>query len=302
MDAINIRNLHKSYGISEVLKGLNMSIKQGEIYGLLGPNGAGKSTLIRVILGLLPYEKGEVSLYGETLEKNIHKLSKEINALPEFFEAYNWMKNVEYLQFFADLYGVDTSTQKIKSLLESVGLDPEDNKIVGEYSQGMRKRLGLARALVNNPKLLILDEPTNGLDPKGRREIHNLLLNINRNNKTTIILSTHILDDVERLCNRIGILANGVLQYEGALHERTQQQHYRFRYEISDTDFNPKECESENIHFINKKESWIECEINNITPDIALKNLLSKGIKINQAIALEGSLEYLYFKVTGGVK
>ncbi|HGZ69832.1 MAG TPA: ABC transporter ATP-binding protein [Nitratifractor sp.] len=302
MSAVTISKLFKSYGSSEVIKGLNMDVREGEIYGLLGPNGAGKSTLIRVILGLLPYEKGEVLLFGKPLMENLQKLSKEINALPEFFEPYSWMKNIEYLQFFADLYGADRAPVRIRSLLESVGLDPNDNKVVGEYSQGMRKRLGLARALVNRPKLLILDEPTNGLDPKGRREIHDLLLNINRNNKTTIILSTHILDDVERLCDRIGVLDNGLLQYEGALHERTEQQHYRYRFEISNKDFDAKECEGEQIRFISQKESWVECEITNITPNEALKSLLNKGIEINQAVALEGSLEHLYFSVTGGEK
>jgi ABC-2 type transport system ATP-binding protein len=298
MNAVNIIDLKKSYGSNLVLDGVSMHIKEGEIYGLLGPNGAGKSTLMRIILGLMSYDDGKIEIFG--LERKIaaKKLSRQINALPEFFELYGWMQSIEYLQLFADLYGVNCNETRIRKLLAEVGLDPFERKAVGDYSQGMKKRLGLARALINDPKLLILDEPTNGLDPNGRREIHDLLLDLNRKNGTTIILSTHILDDVERLCSRIGILYNGKLRYEGMLLQNEKKQRYRYRFEVADATFEPTSCTTDHIRFIRQEDRWVECEIDGIAPYKAIQSLLEHDIPISQAISLAGSLEYLYFSVT----
>jgi len=300
MEAVRIRDLHKSYGYTNVLEDFSMHVQEGEIYGLLGPNGAGKSTVMRIILGLLPYEKGEVLLFGLNHKEARENLSRQINALPEFFGLYGWMQSVEYLRFFANLYEIDADDKALKKFLADVGLDPFESKSIGEFSQGMKKRLGLARALINNPKLLILDEPTSGLDPKGRREIHDLLLKLNRQNGTTIILSTHILDDVERLCNRIGILHEKKLQYEGSILQSESKSHYRYRFELSDPALSPNDYNSEHTRFIQKNDQWIDCEISGIAPYRAIEELLERGIRINQAISLAGSLEYLYFSMTKG--
>ena len=275
-----------------------MHIREGEIYGLLGPNGAGKSTLMRIILGLSSYEKGEISLFGMDHKIAAEKLSRQINALPEFFELYGWMQSLEYLRFFASLYDVDSNHGHLERLLRDVGLDPDERKSIGAYSQGMKKRLGLARALVNDPKLLILDEPTNGLDPKGRREIHDLLLKLNRQKGTTIMLSTHILDDVERLCSRIGVLYNKRLQYAGSLLQSESKSHYRYRFELSDATAAPEQYNSEHLQCTRKEDQWIECEIDGVAPYKAIEELLDRNIHIKQAISLAGSLEYLYFSMT----
>jgi len=298
MDAINIDNLKKSYGTKSILENFSMEVKEGEIYGLLGPNGSGKSTLMRIILELLPYEEGEITLFGLDHIVGTRTLSRKINALPEFFELYGWMQSLEYLRFFAAIYDIYTDDVRLKELLRDVGLDPDDKKSVGEYSQGMKKRLGLARALINDPKLLILDEPTNGLDPKGRREIHDLLLELNRKKGTTIMLSTHILDDVERLCSRIGILYEKKLQYEGPLLQSESKSHYRYRFELTDPAIKLNDCNSTHIQCTYKEDQWIECEIDGIEPYKAIKELLERDIHLNQAVSLAGSLEYLYFSMT----
>lgn len=162
----------------------------------------------------------------------------------------------------------------------------------------MKKRLGLARALINDPKLLILDEPTNGLDPKGRREIHDLLLKLNRQKGTTIMLSTHILDDVERLCSRIGILYEKKLQYEGPLFQSESKSHYRYRFELTDPEIKLNDCNSTHMQCTYKEDRWIECEIDGIAPYKAIKELLERNIHLKQAVSLAGSLEYLYFSMT----
>lgn len=298
MNALTISDLHKSYGKNSVLASLQMHIREGEIYGLLGPNGAGKSTLMGIILGLIPYDEGYIDIFGLDMDEAKEKLSRKINALPEFFGLYEWMKAAEYLHFFAALYDILVTDESVAQLLRDVGLSPTDRKPIGTYSQGMKKRLGLARALINDPRLLILDEPTSGLDPKGRREIHDLLLRLNREKGTTILLSTHILDDVERLCGRIGILYDKSLQYEGALDQKTEALRYRYRFELSDPQADPFTYNSEHVHFISKKETWIECEIEGVEPSDAIAELGKNGVRFNQAIALSGSLEHLYFHYT----
>ncbi len=298
MHAITIAKLKKSYGTKTVLENFSMKIEEGTIYGLLGPNGAGKSTLMRIILGLSSYEAGEITLFGMEHKTAAEKLSHQINALPEFFELYGWMQSLEYLRFFGALYGVDLDHEHLRKLLRDVGLDPDERKSIGDYSQGMKKRLGLARALVNDPKLLILDEPTNGLDPKGRREIHDLLLKLNREKGTTIMLSTHILDDVERLCSRIGILYDKKLQYEGPLLQSESKSRYRYRFELAESAITPEQCNSEHLQCTQKEDQWIECEIEGVAPYKAIRELLEKDIPVKQAISLAGSLEYLYFSMT----
>ncbi len=296
MYAITIENLQKSYGDKLVLNALNMRIKTGDIYGLLGPNGAGKSTLMGIILGLISFQSGIVKIFDFDVTEAKKKLSRKINALPEFFTPYGWMNAMEYLHFFAQLYERNSDKITLERLLEDVGLDSNDCRPIDMYSQGMRKRLGLARALINEPKLLILDEPTNGLDPKGRREIHDLLIDLNRKKHTTILLSTHILDDVERLCSRIGILYHGQLRYEDELNRAAPFSRYRFELVNPATD--PLKCNSEHLHFIRKQDRWIECDIEGIAPYKAMEKLWTNGIRFNQAVALSGSLEHLYFTYT----
>ncbi len=296
MDAITIDALQKSYGNQPLFDALDMRIEAGEIYGLLGPNGAGKSTLMGIILGLNSFQGGSVRLFGLEVGEAKKTLSQKINALPEFFSLYGWMNALEYLRFFAELYARNPEHSALEKLLDDVGLDRRDRRPVGTYSQGMQKRLGLARALINDPELLILDEPTNGLDPKGRREIHDLLIELNRRRHTTILLSTHILDDVQRLCSRVGILHQGRLRYEDDLNRTVPFSRYRF--ELADPTIDPLKCNSAHLRFVRKTGRWIECDIENAAPYKAIEEMHSNGIRFNQAVALSGSLEHLYFTYT----
>lgn len=223
---ISIKNLSKSYGAEKAVDGLNLTIEKGEFYGFLGPNGAGKTTTIRMITGILEPDEGEILVDNFHVHEKEH-VAKIIGVVPEGRGFYEWMTADEYLSFFANLYDVPKDKQSglIDSLLTEVDLAKRRHSKIGTYSRGMRQRLGLARALINNPQLLILDEPTLGLDPQGQESVQKLLKKLNAEG-VTIFLSSHLLDEVSRLCSRIGILNNGRLLVEGTeneIREKTNQ-------------------------------------------------------------------------------
>ena len=200
------------------LNGLDMLINEGTITGLLGPNGAGKSTLMKILLGHLYPTTGTVEVLGED-PKNV-KIKERIGYLPERTSFYTTLSAKETLTYFAKLLGLDAATAKprISQLLEMVGLEMMNKRLVGEFSHGMRKRLGLAQALLNDPDLLLLDEPTAGLDPVGCREIKDLILTLGERGKT-ILLTTHLLADVQDVSDTIMILYGGKLQASGPIDE-----------------------------------------------------------------------------------
>ena len=206
---VNVDNLVKRYNDYTALDGLNFGVEEGDIFGFLGPNGAGKTTTIRILTGIIKADSGNILINGYDIFREPMAVKEIINALPESNGYYEWMTAREYLEFFSNLYEEEMSGQEIDSLLEAVGLNGKEGHLIRSYSRGMKQRLGIARAIVNRPKLLFLDEPTNGLDPNGRRDIHDLLIDLNKEHGTTIFLSTHLLDDVERLCNRIAIINYG---------------------------------------------------------------------------------------------
>ncbi|MDI6728975.1 MAG: ABC transporter ATP-binding protein [Thermodesulfovibrionales bacterium] len=218
---VNVENLVKKYDGHTALDGLNFGVEDGDIFGFLGPNGAGKTTTIRILTAIIKADSGNVVINGHDVFREPMAVKEIINALPESNGYYEWMTAREYLEFFSNLYEEEMSRQEIDGLLEAVGLHGKEGHLIRSYSRGMKQRLGIARALVNKPKFLFLDEPTNGLDPKGRRDIHDLLIDLNRKHGTTVFLSTHLLDDVERLCNRIAIINYGKIVRAGEVKKGT---------------------------------------------------------------------------------
>lgn len=214
-ESITLVNLRLSLQGTTILHDVNLCMGKDEIYGMLGPNGAGKSSTISIIAALRSPSEGSASVLGIDPAVRPADVRRRIGVLAENAGFYEWMTGREYLCWFAGLYDIKLSAGEADALLSRVGLDSGSRLPIGGYSRGMKQRLGLARALVNTPELLILDEPTSGLDPEGRRDIHNLLLDLNRNQGVGILLSTHLLDDVERLCGRIGIIHRGRTILEG---------------------------------------------------------------------------------------
>jgi len=219
-EVITARNLTKHYGATAAVDGLELHVRQGEFFGFLGPNGAGKTTTIRLLTGIVHPDGGDILVNGFSIEDK-EQIAQAIGVVPESRGFYEWMTGAEYLYFFAKLYGI-SALKKVATLLEQVGLTAQQNKKVGAYSRGMRQRLGIARALINSPRILFLDEPTLGLDPQGQKDIQNLLRSLNLEG-ITIFYSSHLLSEVSELCSRIAILNKGKLIAEGTLDELRQR-------------------------------------------------------------------------------
>lgn len=215
-----IKSLEKSYGKFKALNGLNLEIEKGEIFGFIGPNGAGKSTTMKIVSGLLSPDSGEVYVDGVDAIKNNKALKDKIGYMPDFFGVYDNLRAIEYLEFYASIYGIvgEEARKLSMDLLELVNLQDKWDANVDGLSRGMKQRLCLARCLVHNPELLILDEPASGMDPRARFEMKGILKNLKDMGKT-IIVSSHILSELGEICTRIGIIKNGSIVCEGTVEE-----------------------------------------------------------------------------------
>ncbi|ADQ82791.1 ABC transporter ATP-binding protein [Riemerella anatipestifer] len=211
---LDIVNLTKKFGEQVALNQINLTIQKNEIIGLLGPNGAGKSTLMKTISGVLDIEEGEISFNGSLLVGTLDA-KKKIGFLPENNPLYTEMYVREYLELVADIHHI--SKQRIDEVIDLVGITPEKSKKIGQLSKGYKQRVGLAQAIIHQPDLLILDEPTNGLDPNQILEIREVIKEIGR--KKTVILSTHIMQEVEALCSRVILIHKGNIMQDSPIEE-----------------------------------------------------------------------------------
>ena len=205
--SINIKNVNKFYGKQQALTDVSFSLNKGEIVGFLGPNGAGKSTLMKIITCYLEQDSGKVQVCDlDTVEQNL-KVKAKIGYLPEHNPLYTDMYIKEYLTFVGRIYKVQNLNNRITEIIQQTGLTDEQSKKIGELSKGFKQRVGLAAALIHNPEILILDEPTTGLDPNQLVEIRNLIKEVGENK--TVLLSTHIMQEVDKMCNRVIIINKG---------------------------------------------------------------------------------------------
>lgn len=218
MDILEISHITKAFGAKKVLNDLNFSVPEHSVFGFIGQNGAGKTTTMKMVLGLLESDKGEIFVNGEKVSFGQNNTNKYIGYLPDVPEFYGFMTPKEYLSMCGQITGMRKEEIKEKSteLLKLVRLETEDKRIKG-FSRGMKQRLGIAQALMNSPKLLICDEPTSALDPMGRKEILDIFSSLKKH--TTVLFSTHILSDVERICDRIAFLHEGKIALSGTLEE-----------------------------------------------------------------------------------
>ena len=215
---LEINDLEKSFGDKKVLKGVNLKIPQRKVFGFVGKNGAGKTTTMKMVLGLMTPNKGEIFVNGERVTYGNNKTNRYIGYLPDVPEYYSFMTPREYLKFCGEITDMKKDDIKTRSeeLLKLVGLGDEKHRIKG-FSRGMKQRLGIAQALLNKPKLLICDEPTSALDPVGRKEILDIL--VSAKEETTILFSTHILSDVEHICDEMALLNDGRIIMQGTIEE-----------------------------------------------------------------------------------
>ncbi|MCF7847209.1 MAG: ABC transporter ATP-binding protein [Kiritimatiellales bacterium] len=209
---------------------IRFEIQRGEIFGLLGPNGSGKSTTLKMILGLLHPSAGRITVFGQAPQDV--KTKQRIGYLPEESCLYDYLTPEETLHFYGRLFDLDAAsrTERVDQLLDMIGLGHARRRPVGEFSKGMARRVGLAQALINDPDLIILDEPTAGLDPVGCRQIKDLILNLAQRGKT-VLLSSHLLADVEDVCDRVAILYSGSIRAMGSIHELLEEQ-TRYQFDL----------------------------------------------------------------------
>ena len=224
MNILEIRGLEKSFKNHKVLKGINLAVPEHTVYGFIGPNGAGKTTTMKIVLGLLKGDAGQVRVCNKNVVYGNTRTNEYVGYLPDVPEFYGYMTPEEYLRFCGKITGMPDKdiTCRSHELLELTGLKESRRKRIGGFSRGMKQRLGIAQALLNQPKLLICDEPTSALDPLGRIEILKILERVKE--KTTVIFSTHILSDVERICSQVAILKEGKIVKEGSIDSLKSQQ------------------------------------------------------------------------------
>jgi ABC-2 type transport system ATP-binding protein len=221
---IETKNLTKNYGNLTAVDDLNLTIQDGDIFGFIGPNGAGKTTTMRILVTLLEPTRGKAFINGLDVRRHGKKVRRLVGYMPDFMGVYDDLKVFEYLEFFAAAFGIERKKRKsiVEGVLELTDLQSKRSVTVDSLSRGMQQRLGLARVLIHDPKVLILDEPASGLDPRARIEIRELLRELKRMGKT-IMISSHILSELEEICDHIGIIEHGRLVFSGTLEEILSQ-------------------------------------------------------------------------------
>ncbi|WP_284141702.1 MULTISPECIES: ABC transporter ATP-binding protein [unclassified Virgibacillus] len=219
--AMELIDLKKTIGNKEIIKGLSFSIQKGEVFGFIGPNGAGKTTTIRMMVGLMSITDGDVRILGNSIKTDFSKAVREVGAIVENPEMYPFMTGWQNLMHYARMTPGITK-ERVKEVIHLVGLEKPIKEKVGRYSLGMRQRLGIAQALLHKPSVLILDEPTNGLDPAGIREIREYIRKIALEEHVAVIISSHLLSEIEQMCDRIGIIKNGELIAIQAVRENVE--------------------------------------------------------------------------------
>lgn len=298
---LDIQHLKVSLGGVPILHDVNLSLDEGEIYGLLGPNGAGKSTTIAAAIGLLDRIGGDVQVLGKDPQNEPKAIHAKLGVLPEQNGFYDWMTATDYLGFFAALYDLHPRERDLRARLSKLGLEPRQNQRIGTFSRGMRQRLGLARALIADPKLLILDEPTNGLDPRGRREIHDILIDLSENHGVGVLLCTHLLDDVERLCKRVGVIVDGRTAAEGSIADLIRHHDRLIRFRLHLVGNVPETGVPPTIKVIARSGEWYTVDLSPETdPQTAWRELLFMGWPIAEIRHEGGGIEDLYLNLTEG--
>jgi ABC-2 type transport system ATP-binding protein len=306
MKVVEASGLTKSYGGRTALDGLSLSVEEGDVFGFLGPNGAGKTTTIRILAGLLAPTDGKAWVAGVDVSGNPRAVKRAVGVLPESQGYYPWMTGEDYLAYFGRLYGIAGPRPRACSLLETVGLAARGRTTIGGYSRGMRQRLGIARAMVHSPGVLFMDEPSLGLDPRGQREIDDLIRRLNREEGITVFLSSHLLSEIEGLCTRFAIVREGRLVAEGdrAQLERRLGKSRRLKLEVSDAERASDLAGAVGgIGRARREKGAIVVDPE--TDDAAaalLRILISDGVQVYSMQRLSPSLEEIFFGLTEHVE
>ncbi len=297
---IEVQNLTKEFNGKTVLDCISFEVKEGEIFGYLGPNGAGKTTTMRIILGLLKPKSGNALVFGEDLGSN-DNLRRRVGILLENDGLYEGLSAYENLDYYSQLYGISDRGEKIKNLLDFVGLSDRKDDKVGTFSMGMKRKLGLARAIIHDPEVLFLDEPSSGLDPEAQRMVRDLILQLSKE-KRTIFLNSHDLDEVQKICSKIAILHGGTIKAYDKV-ENLRNKFSKPIFEITLIDTADVRIALDLLHSLDYVSN---CEEDGLRITVTLKEeksstilnvLVNNGIKVEEAKRLAKSLEDVYLDI-----
>lgn len=295
-EILKCNGIYKDIHGKAIIKDVTFDIKEGEILGFIGPNGAGKTTTIKLILGLQKITKGNIQINGYDVEKNFEKAIQKVGSIVENPDLYMYMSGYANLKLVANLYD-SVDKKRIDEVVKLVGLENRIKDKVSKYSLGMRQRLGIAQAILHKPNLLILDEPTNGLDPEGIKQVRELIVKLSKEEKMAVMISSHNLSEIENVCNRICIIKNGVVVEESNIEDlKKETSNSEYVIEVD----NPeaiKEIIQKNVQ-INNNKVTIEAEREEI-PEIVNK-LVKAKIKLYSITENTLSLEDAFLKKTGG--
>lgn len=297
MSVLEVKNICKSFGKKQVLNKVSFSVDEGEILGFIGPNGAGKTTTIKIILGLQSIGSGEVIINGYSIVKEFSKAIEKVGAIVENPDSYMYLSGRKNLELIANMYD-NISKERIDEVIKLVGLENRINYKVSKYSLGMRQRLGIGIALLNNPNLLILDEPTNGLDPEGIKELRDLLKSLAKKEKIAVLISSHNLSELESFCTDICIIQNGVVLDREKIKNIKKYKESEFIFEVSDTSKVEKILGK--VRIINDNMFGKKTEREEV-PAI-VKKLVENNIDIFEIRLKELTLEEAFLNKTGGNK
>lgn len=303
MIALKTNNLVKKFNGFAAVDGISLSVPAGAIYGFLGPNGAGKTTTLKMLVGMTEATSGTIEIFGEKVERGSLLKRSDIGFLPDVPGFYDWMNAVEFLDFCGTLYKLNKNerTKRIKELLVLVGLEKAKYKKIGTYSRGMKQRLGIAQALMNQPKIIFLDEPVSALDPLGRKEVMDVIAKLA--GKVTVFFSSHILADVERICDRVVIIDQGKVVLEDSLASIKQVglQHL-IEIEVDATEDLEKLAKLEvktwcKEAIMNTKSIRLDVEDIDLATQSIYAFLLQEKINVKKLVVVEPTLEDVFMKV-----
>lgn len=307
---LECHDLHKKFGKKEILKGVSLEAEAGDILGFIGPNGAGKTTTIKLILGLQSITSGTVKINGYDVEKDFTKAIKGVGTIVENPDLYMYMSGYDNLKMIANLYDGITK-ERLDEVIKLVGLENRIHDRVSKYSLGMRQRLGVAQAILHKPNLLVLDEPTNGLDPEGIKQVKDLLVMLAKKEKMAILISSHNLLELESFCTKVTIIKNGEVVETSTMEEAKKVDAISvYHFTVDDADKMIEVMTGENsankeMNFTADKMEKIDSENVKISVDRSgvpaiVENLVHGGVKVYGVYSEEVSLEDAFLKKTGG--
>ena len=292
---LSVKNLNKSFGEFKAVNNINLQVNQGDIYGFLGPNGAGKSTTLRMILGLIKPDSGEILINGKSNSGSNRNFLTSIGALiekPDFYKNLSAYDNLKILYKMSKLKDIN----RISDVLKEVDLWDKKNQKVGGFSQGMKQRLGIAQTLMHQPSLIILDEPSNGLDPQGQSDMRSLILRINQEMGITVIISSHILSEIEKISNRMVVINKGEKIVEGNVQELMQNELLKVSFKSENLDSIALFLQKQSIDFESSNDS-IVADINEENIPLILKKMVDENISITEMKQMR-TLEELFLGLT----